>query len=235
MTMIRPNPRPGLRVVQLVIGLTAAAAGVLALLSQTLSVRTNLRLFAESGPFERLSPWLWLLLAAVIVGAYRRMSPGVIAGVIVCLACAAREWDMHKSFTGYSVLKPGFYMTTEHPLSHQLVAGLIVLALGASVVILLCKLVRLRPWVSSPRPAWLQALGFAVIMLALTKVLDRTPGILRGDFGIELAGRALLLFGALEEGLEMLLPLYFAGLVLSFAVLMRTGHHRFEPAHPPGR
>ena len=235
MNMIRPNPRPGLRVFLTVVGITLIAAIVFALLSQTLSPTTNIRLFAETGPFEELSPWLWLLLGASIVAVHRKLTPGVAAGVVLCVACAAREWDWHKSFTGYSVLKPGFYLTTEHPLTHQILAGAAVLAVGASAAILLYKFISLRPWASSPRPAWLLALLFAVFMLALTKVLDRTPGILRGDFGIELAGPVLLLFGALEEGLEMLLPLYFAGLVLAFAVLMRTGHHRFEPAYASER
>ena len=233
--MVRPNPRPGKRVFLGVVGLTLAAALVLAGVSQLVEPAVNHRLFAETGPFEQISPWLWILLALLIPAAHPKPTPGVAAGVIVSLAAAAREWDMHSAFTGYSVLKPGFYTTTEHPLPQQLLAGVIVLAVLAGGFYLLYRFVALRPWMKSPRPAWLFALLFAAFMLAATKVLDRTPGILSGDFGYTLPERALLLFTALEEGLEMLLPVFFAGVVLAHAALIRQAHHRFEPEHASER
>lgn len=233
--MERPNPRPGLRVFLCVAGFSLVAAVVFAIMSQALPTRTNERLFAETGPFEQASPWLWLALGAVVVATYRRATPGVVAGVIVCLACAAREWDIHKSFTGYSVLKPGFYLSREYALSHQIIAGTAVVALGVSALILLHKLWRLRPWASRPRPAWFFALAYAFLMLVLTKVLDRTPAILRDDFGFELPEKVRMLMAAWEEGMEMLLPVFFAGLVLSFAVLMRSTKHRFQPEYASER
>lgn len=209
-----------------VFGLCVVGAVIFAAISQTMSPETNVTLFAETGPFEQASPWLWLGLAVLIVAVFRRASRGVIAGVILSVAAAAREWDMHKSFTGYSVLKPGFYTTTEYPLHQQAIAGVIVLAILASGAYLAWLFWKLRPWMSSPRPAWLFALALAIFMVGFTKVLDRAPAIIRNDFGIHLPERLDLLMGAWEEGLEMLLAVFFAVVVLAYAMLTRTPHQR---------
>lgn len=209
-----------------VLWLCVVAAVLFAAISQTMSPETNVAMFAETGPFEQASPWLWLGLAVLIVAVFRRATRGVFAGVILSVAAAAREWDMHKSFTGYSVLKPGFYTTTEYPLHQQIIAGVIVLAIFASAAYLVWLLWKLRPWMSSPRPAWLFALALAVFMVGFTKVLDRAPAIIRNDFGIDLHERLILLMGAWEEGLELLLAVFFAVIVLAYRTLMRAPHYQ---------
>lgn len=221
-----------MRVFLCVLGLSAFTAVICGIMSQVLPVATNDSLFAEAGPFERASPWFWIGLSVLIVLVFRRATPGVASGVVLSLAAAAREWDMHKSFTGYSVLKPGFYTPTEHPFHQQIIAGVLVVAVLASAFYLVRLVWKLRPWASSPRPAWLFALAFACFMLVFTKVLDRAPAIIREDLGVELPVRIDLLMAAWEEGLEMLLAVYFAGVVLSYASLTDSAHYHSRASSP---
>jgi hypothetical protein len=185
--------------------------------------------FSEQGLFERLSPWFWVGLAVLIPLVHPKLTPGVAAGVILSLAAAAREIDLHKTATGYSVLKPGFYTHSEYPFHQQLIAGTLVLLVLASAVYLCFRVWKLRPWMSATRPAWLFALVFAVIMLLATKILDRAPDLLADILGRKFPIRIAVAMFAWEEGLEMLLAMAFAAVVISFATMVRSGYHRFEP------
>ena len=217
---------PGLRVVLITIGVVLGAMLILAGVSQGLEHEVNDRLFAETGPFEMMSPWLWLGLAALIPLTFRRVSLPIVSGSVICVACAAREWDMHKSITGYSVLKPKFYLRSEFELHHQIIAGLAVAALGASVFFLVQHLLRVRPRRLRPVPMWVLGMTMGVGMLVLTKVFDRAPKVLSEDFGIQLGEPQLSLMMAFEEGLEMLMPVAFAAMVLAYAALLRADPDR---------
>ncbi len=223
--MERPPARPGMRVVVGVLTLTGVAAALLAAASQALPPDRSRALFYETGPFERASPWLWLGLAALIVVVFRRRTGGVVAGVVVSVASAAREWDLHMSMTGYSMLKPAFYGKAQYPLWQKALAGAAVLAVAVSLFVLARIVWRERPWRASPRPAWAWALVFAAGMLVLTKLFDRAPAVLRNDVGVDVGERLLLLMSAWEEGLEMLLAVYFGGVTLAYAALERVGPH----------
>lgn len=205
----------------LVAAITTTAVVVLAL---ALPLADGKRLFDEASgsfdagsPFEAASPWLWIALALAIPLIFRKPTLTVAAGMVVALAAAAREWDWHVAFTDYSMLKPPFYYREGTPIE-VIIAGAIMLVVLASVVILLARLVHLRPW-KRPIPWWALALGFAFAMLVFTKVVDRAPGILRDDFGVDIDGRERLrmVFYAVEEGLEMVLPAFFAAHALALA------------------
>ncbi len=198
------------------VALCLTAAVALAVASQTLAPETAERVFAETGPFESASPWLWALLGVLIAAVFRRPSPGVLAGVALSLACAARELDLHKSVTGYSVLKPGFYLSSEHALHHQVIAGAIVATLVVAALVLAWRVRVLRPW-RRLDAAWVWGFAFAFFVFVATKALDRAPSILHEDFGVVLSERVRLLATALEEGLEMLVPVFFAAAVLAYA------------------
>ncbi len=228
--MKRYYETPGLRVVLIAVGVVLGAILVLCGVSQGLEHDINDQLFDETGPFEKISPWLWLALAALIPLAFRRPSLPVLAGMVISVACAAREWDMHKSFTGYSVLKPKFYLRSEYELHHQIIAGLAVVLLGASVFITVQHLLRIRPRRLRPVPMWLLAMVMGIAMLVLTKVFDRAPKILSEDLGIQLGDSMLSLMMALEEGLEMLMPVAFGAMVLAYAALKRADP---GPINPP--
>lgn len=216
-----------------VLALTGVAAALLGAVSQIVTPEQSRAMFYETGPFERASPWFWLGLAVLIVAVFRRATPGVLSGVVLSVASAAREWDLHLSLTGYSVLKPAFYTKDQYPLWQKALAGAAVLAIAASVFFLLRIVWRQRPWRATPKPAWAWALVFAMFMLVFTKVLDRAPAVLRNDVGLDLPERLLLLMSAWEEGLEMLLAAYFGGVALAFEAMERVGPHRVgtELAH----
>jgi hypothetical protein len=220
--MVECRETPGLRVVLIAVGIVLGAILVLCGVSQGVPSDVNDQLFSETGPFEEMSPWLLLILAAMIPLTFRNLSLPVLGGMVISVACAAREWDMHKSFTGYSVLKPGFYLRSEYELHHQIIAGLAVLALGASVFFTVQHMLRVRPQRLRPVPMWLLAFGLGVAMLVLTKVFDRSPKILEKDFGIDLSDRMLAFMMAIEEGLEMLMPVVFGAMVLAYSALKRS-------------
>jgi hypothetical protein len=163
--------------------------------------------FAEGGPIETITTLLWLVTAAGVV-VVRRGSVISLAIAYLCLAAAARELDWHTAFTGYSVLKIGFYHRAEHALHHQLIAGLVMLGLIGSVTVLVVALVRrIR---STPRvmvPAWGWVLIVTAVTLVGSKVVDRAPAVLIEDADIRFSARTYGAMLAVEEGLEMLLPL----------------------------
>lgn len=228
--MPQPRARPGLPIVLGAVALCLVAAVALAISSQALDPETARRVFAETGPFESASPWLWATLGVLIGVVFRRPALGVLAGIALSLACAARELDLHKSITGYSVLKPGFYLSSEHALHHQIVAGAAVVALLAAALVLAGRVRALRPW-RRLDAAWVWGFGFALLMFVTTKALDRAPSILHEDFGVVLSDRVRLLATALEEGLEMLVPVFFAAAVLAYAAA--TGSPRAERGAVP--
>ena len=195
--------------------LAVVAATAVSVLALGLPQSRTTTLFEETGPFEQASPWLWLALALFIALVFRRPTLEVAAGMILAVAAAAREWDWHVAFTGYSMLKPPFYYREGEPLE-RVIAGGIMLLVFASVVVLVARLIHLRPW-KRPRPWWAFALGFAFFMLVFTKAVDRAPGILRDDLGVDLTDGVRLICYAIEEGLEMMLPLFFAAHTLALA------------------
>lgn len=229
MQMVRPHPRPGIRVLWGAMMIVVTASVTLAIVSQMFPAWALALAFSERGLFERLSPWLWGSLALLIPLIHFKLTLGVVAGMILSLAAAAREIDLHKTATGYSVLKPGFYTHSEYPFHQQLIAGTLVLMAIASAVYLTRRVWKLRPWMSATRPAWLFALLFAMFMLVATKGLDRAPDLIADTFGLRLPGRLAVIMFAWEEGLEMLLAVAFAAVAICFACMARSDLHRFEP------
>jgi len=196
--------------------LAAVTSAMLVTLALVVPPETVAPWFEETGPFERASPWLWIALALWIALVFRKPTISVAAGMVVALAAAAREWDWHVAFTEYSVLKPPFYYRGEHALHHQIIAGAIVLAVLVAATILLARLLRLKPW-SRPIAWWVLTLLFAFGMLVFTKAIDRAPAILAENLGVDLGPRMRQVFYAIEEGMEMVLPVFFAAQALAHA------------------
>ncbi len=209
------RPRAGRWVFATSVTLAIVMTTAVIVLAFTLPMSDSERLFAETGPFEEASPWLWIVLALSLPLIFRKFTLEIAAGMVVSLAAAAREWDWHIAFTEYSVLKPPFYYR-EGTLPERIVAGGIVLVVIAGVVILLARLIHLRAW-KRPWAWWVFALGFAFFMLAFSKAVDRAPGILRDDLGVDMSDQLRVLCYAVEEGLEMLLPVFFGAHALALA------------------
>lgn len=172
-------------------------------------------LCSEAGPFEVISPWAWIGLAVAIPVIFREVTLEVVAGMIVCGAAAAREWDWHVRFTEYSVLKPPFYYR-EGLLHERLIASAAVLVAIASLIVLARWQVSLRPW-TRPVKSWVWITILAITLMLASKVVDRAPGILSEDLGLQLGTVAHGVFLALEESVEMMVPFFFGLACVSLA------------------
>ena len=171
--------------------------------------------FSETGPFERLSVWTWVVTALVVLWRIRPLTLRAYAFAAMCLAFAAREADWHKAFTGDSFLKFNFYRDAARPLQEKLICGAIatvLVALVLYVALVFARFLFLRGgWRSRSRSGgWLLAAG---TLLVAGKLLDRLPAILSGDYGIEFSPLAIQYFSAFEEGTEPINPLIFAASV----------------------
>lgn len=168
-------------------------------------------LIHEDGPVESLTVLLYLLLALALWCVPR---PGDdtrprAAITLLVLALAARELDLHKHFTGGSVLKVSFYLH-DAPLLHKLVALPILLVILATAAWLALRYVRpLWRDLRRGRPlAVTMAVFFAT--LVLTKLIDRSFAILAEDFGIVMSAGLDAVLSGMEEVGECSLPLILA-------------------------
>lgn len=190
------------------LGLVALCVAVAVLAWAVLSPEAVLRLMAESGPVEAATAPLYFLAAIyVLVAGVPRIEPSpVLPLCIVLCGFGARELDLHKAFTGTSVLKVSFYLGPA-PLAHKLVAlGVVGAVLGAVLHLLTRHGRRIWRGLRQGRPAAITVAVFAVTMV-VAKIVDRSRMVLLEDFGIALGSSATALFIALEETLELGLPL----------------------------
>ena len=192
------------------------ATAAIGLVSWLLLPVESLRVwFSEAGPAEHLTEWLFYALG---LGVWLLRPRGAGRGAtwlalsVFFLACGAREGDLHKHWTGLSVLKGSFYLG-DAPLASKLIAAA---AVGAFALALL-QIVR-----DLARPFWqrwrrgdtvaVTALSF-LVTLVVAKVADRSVNLLVEDYGVAVSLSVRALVGAIEESMEMALPL-LGGLAL---------------------
>ena len=187
--------------------------------------------FSEAGPIENATLWGWVLLAGFSVVVLRRITRPSLSGMVLCLAAAAREADWHKEFTGYSVMKIGFYHDSARGVGERLLAFFIVAAVIASAVILVRSvLTRWRLSAEKP-PTWGVVTVLAIGWLITTKIADRFRDIFNDLTGFEFSETAKNMLSAVEEGGELLLPLLFGVAVWVFA---RSHHDRRDASTTDG-
>jgi hypothetical protein len=170
-------------------------------------------LVSEEGPLEWGAAIGWLLLAPLVRwsgGTGRRAL--ALAGV--SLLFAAREFDLHKIIAGTSFLKTNFYRGDAVAPHYKLIGAAIALAVLAVVLYGLgagtLAFVRGRHW----RSAWGRLVVLAFAMLLLSKLLDRTPAILKDEWHRPLDWTASHLVTVHEEWLECFVPLCLAAAAL---------------------
>lgn len=191
------------------------AVAVALLWAECLPRATVLDLTHENGPVELMTTLLYLF-AAVALWCVARPGQGAatrMALTVMLLAFAAREQDLHKAFTGSSVLKVSFYLN-DHPLHQKLVALPILLVIAGTALWLLAR--HARPMWQGLRRARPLAITVAIFFVTLvaTKVIDRSFAILAEDFGVHMSDQLDTILSALEEVVECSLPLIVvAGLV----------------------
>lgn len=209
------------RLVRVVSFAVVALIVVMVVLPFLLDEATRLRLYGdETSPIEVVSAWAWVVLAGMLPVVFRSCSPAVLAASVVCLAFAAREADWHKLYTGYSVLKPKFYLLQEQEWTTRAVAAIVVLAAVASGWIALRALWRSARVDGGVGAAWVR---LAIIVAALgvaTKLTDRLPAIV-GSVGVDVPAGVRLSFKSFEELGEFLLPFLMLVVALLFARVRR--------------
>lgn len=119
----------------------------------------------------------------------------------------ARELDWHKAFTTDSVLKSNYYLKSAAPLTEKLIAGAVVLLIFALVIYYLACYLRpfLQGLLRRSPPAISIACTF--VLLAFTKVVDRSVSVLEVDYGVRVPEWVERLQTALEEPLEFFIPI----------------------------
>lgn len=190
--------------------LLAALLAVLLWLS--LAPPQVMHVMREGGPIEGMTEILYFLLAAALwlspraAGEWRT----TLALSVMLAAAGAREMDLHKHWTGTSVLKVSFYLR-DAPL-HQKIVAFVILALIAAAAIDLLRRHGQALWqrLKAREPVACSIALFFVTM-AISKVLDRSINVLAEDFGIASSASVLALVSALEETVELSLPV-MAGL-----------------------
>lgn len=185
-----------------------AAAAMLALgLWLALPAPTVTAMMFEAGWVETVT--LFAYAAAIVAVGLTLLIRGDrfarAAILLLLVALGAREMDLHMALTGTSVLRVSYYLRGAFSPEKGL-------ALAAVALVLACVGYLLRHYaalfwrgVRTGHPiAW--ALLAFLAALAVAKVLDRCVTILRNDFGVAVTPSAAALVLAMEEMLELSLP-----------------------------
>lgn len=176
------------------------------------------RIMGETGPVERLTAATYALCALAIWWARGRADDlrSVAASSVVMLAFCMRELDWHRHFTGTSVLRLSWYAGPAG-VGAKLVAACVLLAVLAALAWLVTRHGR-EVWQGwRDRRPMAVTLAMFLATLVLAKTLDRSVGILVGDYGVDVPLVWKALRTAFEEWFE---------LGLSMLVMLALFQHR---------
>ena len=188
--------------------LLALALIMLACVVSFLGPTKSALLLAESGPIEQLSAlgyFCCVFYMAVRGGRAYLTRYSYVVVLITLFGC--RELDFDKRFTTMGVLKSRFYLSTDIPIFEKLI-GLIVIAL---IIWSVAMIVRnhIVSFLEGLRLVSVEATGVAaaLLLLGFSKSID---GVARklAPLGVDLSGRVSFLAGAIEEVMELGIPLF---------------------------
>jgi len=210
---VKPSQTLSLRSIGWLLAALVLYGVALTLIEIPLDLEQFRAVFSERGPFERLSPPFWLLLALTMFLADWRL-PRASALKLATVGCvpvlfAMREADWHYKLAGENVLKLKFYVHGVAAPHVKIVAGIVVV-LG--LVVLLRSLYLGYRHLRTPgafAQTWTWSLLIGMATLIGTKVLDRSINLAGEWFGIVWSESTGHLIGAYEEGFECALPLIF--------------------------
>lgn len=127
--------------------------------------------------------------------------------ILLIIMCGFRELDFHKRFTTMGILKIKFFISPSVPFTEKLVGFLIVLLL-LHVLISIYRY-HFRQFIEGLKNHSTISIGVFIIMILLgvSKTLD---GISRkmGSFEIEIESQIAIHLAALEEVLELGIPMF---------------------------
>lgn len=177
--------------------------------------------FSEQGPFEVLSAVFWAALGLLCLmtakQAPRRLIPCGIAAFVGC----ARELDLHTAITGMSIFKSHYYLKTPAPIGEKLLVGLLAIAIIVVLIdVLLAGFRALRQ--GALQQDWMRTAMLAFVTTGFTKVLDKLQSYVHDFTGHWLPQIYGLIINALEEGVEMSLPLLFIVALVQYQRMAAT-------------
>jgi hypothetical protein len=178
-------------------------------------------LFSEQGPFEVLSAVLWAVLGVACLLSARRGPRRLISCGIAGLLGCARELDLHTAITGMSIFKSHYYLKTPAPLSQKLLVGALAIAiaiLALLIEVLFAGLKALRQ--GALQQDWMCSALLGFVTTTVTKGLDKAEAFTHDITGHHLPQIWGLVVAALEEGVEMSLPLLFIVALLQYRRLL---------------
>jgi len=176
------------------------------------------RIMGETGPVEILTASTYALCAAAIWLARLRADDlrSVAASSVVMLSFCLRELDWHKQFTGTSVLRLSWYAGPASVGAKLVAAGALLVVLAALAWLVVRHGREVWQGWCERRPLAVTLLAF-LATLVLAKTLDRSVGILVGDYGVDVPLVWKALRTAFEEWFE---------LGLSMLVMLALIQHR---------
>jgi hypothetical protein len=180
------------------------------------------RIMGETGPVEILTAAPYARGAAAMGWARGPTDDlrSVAASSVVMLAFCLRELDWHKQFTGTSVLRLSWYAGPAST-GAKLAAASALLVVLAALGWLVLRHARevLQGW-RERRPMAITLVAF-IATLVLAKTLDRSVGILVGDYGVDVP----LVWKALRTAFEEWFELGLSMLVMLALVQHRASRH----------
>ncbi len=172
-------------------------------------------LFQESGPYENATVVVYglamiAMLAWVKGGLPFRLHSALVLGVL-----AARELDLHKAFTSESTLRLSYYTSDLDPLDTRIAAAIVV---GAAHLLLIAMVIHgKRLWIAlRAGRADAYSVAVAVVLLPLSKALDKAPGFIQETLGYQLTEAQFRPFRMVEETVELAIPLLVVLAVAQF-------------------
>ena len=167
-------------------------------------------LLSESGLIERASAIGYFACALFMLlkgGAEFVRTRGYFIVLVTLFGC--RELDFDKAFTTIGILKSRFFVSPDVPAGEK-VAGFIVVAILIWAVYKILSQ-HFAGFLSDLRNKTPEAGGVTIVffLLAFSKSIDGLPRKLQ-PLGIDVSADISAFFGALEEVLELGIPIYIA-------------------------
>lgn len=224
----------------LVFALPAAAALLALALWLALPVRTVRALMEEAGAIETLTLLAYgAAIAAIcltLLVARDRLSRAAILLVLVFLG--AREMDLHMDLTGTSILRVSYFLKGAFSAEKATALAAVAVVLAAIGYLAWRHAAPLWRGLRTGRPmVWLLIAFCSTGIVA--KALDRSVSILTYDFGLTPTRSIAALVLAMEETLELSLPLLVVFGAVHYlraqrpALLRRNTAHATRPVSEP--
>ena len=164
-------------------------------------------LLKENGIIETASVLGYFLCAVLIVykGKIDYLKKYYYVFIVI-VSCMLRELEFHKRFTTMAMFKIRFYTSNNVPIIEKIIVGIITLFL--IYVVLTMMLCQTKNFLYGLKNNSVISIGIFIagVLMGLSFTLDGIGRKLK-DFDIEISSQASMYAGALEEVLELGIPI----------------------------